>query len=88
MFEIKLSKSELAEYAFPMPAEFEDNKKLQTNNEQSFSKKLSMMHSKEDRSKSSISKSFQHHTMSKEIHQRDDEYEDEKIQEEVYNTPN
>jgi len=70
--------SELAEYAFPMPANLEEPKKAQANEQYSIRKGASAMFSKQDRSKSSISKSFNQNMTSQDSPHKESEFEDEK----------
>jgi len=66
-----------------MPANLEDSKKSQVT-EQTFTKKHSGMYSKQEKSKSSISKSFNQNMTSNEFQEKSDEFEEDKVQDEVY----
>lgn len=66
-----------------MPENLEDSKKSQAT--ETFTKKHSGMYSKQDKSKSSISKSFNQNMASHEFQEKGDEFEEDKAEDEVYN---
>jgi len=66
-----------------MPANLEEPKKTQINEQYSIRKGASTMLSKQDRTKSSISKSFGQNMTSQDSPHREDEFEDEKIEDDV-----
>ena len=66
-----------------MPANLEEPKKTQANEQYSIRKGASAMFSKQDRSKSSISKSFNQNMTSQDSPHKESEFEDEKIEDDV-----